>query len=62
MITKREDIAEYKGYDVNYVSTSRMWMTRSRVKAIEEGVSREEIERFIKECKRIWRITNVKPR
>ena len=42
---------EYKGYDVNYVSNFTDVDEKIIKKAIEEGVSAEELsERYIKEC------------
>lgn len=53
---------EYKGYDVNYVSNFTDVDDKIIAKAIEEGVSAEEIsERFIKECKKDMADMNVKP-
>ena len=49
---------EYKGYEVNYVSN----FDKIIKKAIEEGVSAEEIStRYIKECKKDMADMNVKP-
>lgn len=43
---------EYKGYDVNYVSNFTDVDDKIIKKAIEEGVTAEEIsKRYIKECK-----------
>ena len=53
---------EYKGYDVNYVSNFTDVDDKIIKKAIEEGVSAEEIsERYIKECKKDMADMNVKP-
>ena len=50
---------EYKGYEVNYVSNFTDVDDKIIKKAIEEGVSAEEIStRYIKECKKDM---NVKP-
>ena len=53
---------EYKGYDVNYVSNFTDVDDKIIKKAIEEGVSSEEIStRYIKECKKDMADMNVKP-
>lgn len=53
---------EYKGYDVNYVSNFTDVDDKIINKAIEEGVSAQEIsERYIKECKKDMEGMNVKP-
>ena len=53
---------EYKGYDVNYVSNFTDVDDKIIKKAIEEGVSAEEIStRYIKECKKDMADMNVKP-
>lgn len=53
---------EYKGYEVNYVSNFTDVDDKIIKKAIEEGVSAEEIsERYIKECKKDMAGMNVKP-
>lgn len=53
---------EYKGYEVNYVSNFTDVDDKIIKKAIEEGVSAEEIsERYIKECKKDMSGMNVKP-
>lgn len=53
---------EYKGYDVNYVSNFTDVDDKIIKKAIEEGVSAQEIsERYIKECKKDMEMMNVKP-
>ena len=53
---------EYKGYEVNYVSNFTDVDDKIIKKAIEEGVSAEEIStRYIKECKRDMADMNVKP-
>ncbi len=53
---------EYKGYDVNYVSNFTDVDDKIIKKAIEEGVSPEEIStRFIKECQKDMADLNVKP-
>ena len=44
---------EYKGYEVNYVSNFTDVDDKIIKKAIEEGVSAEEIsQRYIEECKK----------
>ena len=53
---------EYKGYEVNYVSNFTDVDDKIIMKAIEEGVSAEEIStRYIKECKKDMADMNVKP-
>ena len=53
---------EYKGYEVNYVSNFTDVDDKIIKKAIEEGVSAEEIStRYIKECKKDMANMNVKP-
>ena len=53
---------EYKGYEVNYVSNFTDADDKIIKKAIEEGVSAEEIStRYIKECKKDMADMNVKP-
>ena len=53
---------EYKGYDVNYVSNFTDVDDKIIKKAIEEGVSAEEIsQRYIAECKKDMAGINVKP-
>ena len=53
---------EYKGYDVNYVSNFTDVDDKIIKKAIEEGVSSEEIsQRYIAECKKDMAGMNVKP-
>lgn len=53
---------EYKGYEVNYVSNFTDVDDKIIKKAIEEGVSAEEIsERYIAECKKDMDGMNVKP-
>ena len=53
---------EYKGYEVNYVSNFTDVDDKIIKKAIEEGVSAEEIStRYIKECKKDMSDMNVKP-
>ena len=53
---------EYKGYEVNYVSNFTDVDDKIIKKAIEEGVSVEEIStRYIKECKKDMADMNVKP-
>ena len=53
---------EYKGYEVNYVSNFTDVYDKIIKKAIEEGVSAEEIStRYIKECKKDMADMNVKP-
>ena len=53
---------EYKGYEVNYVSNFTDVDDKIIKKAIEEGVSAEEVStRYIKECKKDMADMNVKP-
>ena len=53
---------EYKGYEVNYVSNFTDVDDKIIKKAIEEGVSAEEIsQRYIVECKKDMAGMNVKP-
>ena len=53
---------EYKGYDVNYVSNFTDVDDKIIKKAIEEGVTSEEISRrYIAECKKDMEGMNVKP-
>ena len=53
---------EYKGYDVNYVSNFTDVDDKIIKKAIEEGVSAEEIsQRYIAECKKDMAGMNIKP-
>ena len=53
---------EYKGYEVNYVSNFTDVDDKIIKKAIEEGVSAEEIStRYIKECTKDRADMNVKP-
>ena len=53
---------EYKGYEVNYVSNFTDVDDKIIRKAIEEGVSAEEIStRYIRECKQDMDGMNVKP-
>ncbi len=53
---------EYKGYDVNYVSNFTDVDDKIINKAIEEGVSADEIsKRYIAECKKDMEGMNVKP-
>ena len=53
---------EYKGYEVNYVSNFTDVDDKIIKKAIEEGVSAEEIStRYIKECKKDMADMNVNP-
>ena len=53
---------EYKGYEVNYVSNFTDVDDKIIKKAIEEGVSTEEIsQRYIAECKKDMAGMNVKP-
>ena len=53
---------EYKEYEVNYVSNFTDVDDKIIKKAIEEGVSAEEIStRYIKECKKDMADMNVKP-
>ena len=53
---------EYKGYEVNFVSNFTDVDDKIIKKAIEEGVSAEEIsQRYIAECKKDMEDMNVKP-
>lgn len=53
---------EYKGYDVNYVSNFTDVDDKIIKKAIEEGVTAEEISsRYIAECKKDMEGMNIKP-
>lgn len=53
---------EYKGYEVNYVSNFTDVDDKIIKKAIEEGVSAEEISsRYIAECKKDMKGMNIKP-
>ena len=53
---------EYKGYDVNFVSNFTDVDDKIIKKAIEEGVSAEEIsQRYIAECKKDMAGMNIKP-
>ena len=53
---------EYKGYEVNFVSNFTDVDDKIIKKAIEEGVSAEEVsERYIKKCKKDMADMNVKP-
>lgn len=53
---------EYKGYKVNYVSNFTDVDDKIIAKAVEEGVSADEISgRYIKECKKDMADMNVKP-
>ena len=53
---------EYKGYEVNYVSNFTDVDDKIIKKAIEEGVSAEEVsQRYIAECKKDMAGMNVKP-
>ena len=53
---------EYKGYEVNYVSNFTDVDDKIIKKAIEEGVTAEEIsKRYIAECKKDMEGLNVKP-
>jgi len=53
---------EYKGFDVNYVSNFTDVDDKIIKKAIEEGVSADEIsKRYIKECKTDMESLNVRP-
>lgn len=53
---------EYKGYDVRFVSNFTDVDDKIIAKAIEEGVSSEEIsERYIAECKKDMAAMNVRP-
>lgn len=53
---------EYRGYDVNYVSNFTDVDDKIIAKAIEEGVSSEEIsQRYIEECRKDMEAMNVRP-
>ena len=53
---------EYKGYDVNFVSNFTDVDDKIIKKAIEEGVSADEIsQRYIAECKKDMEGMNIKP-
>ncbi len=53
---------EYRGYEVNYVSNFTDVDDKIIKKAVEEGVSAEEIStRYIEECKKDMEALNVKP-
>lgn len=53
---------EYKGYDVNYVSNFTDVDDKIIKKAVEEGVSAEEIsQRYIAECQKDMEGMNIKP-
>ncbi len=53
---------EYKGYDVNYVSNFTDVDDKIIKKAIEEGVTAEEIsQRYIEECKKDMDGMNIEP-
>lgn len=53
---------EYKGYDVNYVSNFTDVDDKIIKKAIEEGVTADEIsKRYIEECKKDMEGMNIKP-
>ncbi len=53
---------EYKGYEVNYVSNFTDVDDKIIKKAVEEGVSAQEISsRYIEECKKDMADMNVKP-
>lgn len=53
---------EYKGYEVNYVTNFTDVDDKIIKRAIEEGVSAEEIaKRYIEECKKDMAALNVKP-
>lgn len=53
---------EYKGYEVNYVSNFTDVDDKIIRKAVEEGVSAEEVStRYIEECKKDMAGMNVKP-
>ncbi len=53
---------EHRGYEVNYVSNFTDVDDKIIKKAIEEGVSAQEIsERYIAECKKDMEMMNVKP-
>ena len=53
---------EYKGYDVNFVSNFTDVDDKIIKKAIEEGVTADEIsKRYIEECKKDMEAMNIKP-
>lgn len=53
---------EYRGYEVNYVSNFTDVDDKIIAKALEEGVSSEEIsQRYIAECKKDMKAMNVRP-
>ena len=53
---------EYKGYDVNFVSNFTDVDEKIIKKAIEEGVTAEEVsKRYIAECKKDMEAMNIKP-
>jgi len=53
---------EYRGYEVNYVSNFTDVDDKIIAKALEEGVSAEEIsQRYMKECKKDMAAMNVRP-
>jgi cysteinyl-tRNA synthetase len=53
---------EYKGYDVNYVSNFTDVDDKIIKKAIEEGISAQEVAtRYIEECKKDMQAMNIKP-
>ena len=53
---------EYKGYEVNYVSNFTDVDDKIIAKALEEGVTAEEIStRYIEECKKDMAAMNVRP-
>ena len=53
---------EYKGYEVNYVSNFTDVDDKIIKKAIEEGVTADEIsKRYIEECKKDMEAMNIKP-
>lgn len=53
---------EYRGYEVNYVSNFTDVDDKIIAKALEEGVSSEEIsQRYIAECKKDMEAMNVRP-
>ncbi len=53
---------EYKGYEVNYVSNFTDVDDKIIKKAIEEGISADEVsKRYIEECKKDMNGMNVKP-
>ena len=53
---------EYKGYDVNYVSNFTDVDDKIIKKAMEEGISADEVaKRYIAECKQDMESLNVKP-